>query len=128
EALIAARLDELDHDSRVVLERAAVVGREFWGGAVQQLSPPQARDRIVGDLMSLVRSGLVHPECSLLEGEDAFRFHHVLIRDAAYRAIPKRIRSELHERCADWLDRQPGEHDELVGYHLEQAYLLRLDL
>jgi class 3 adenylate cyclase len=128
DALLAARLDRLDPDSRIILERAAVVGRTFWRGAVQHLSPPQARDGVIGGLLSLVRSGLVDPDRSLLAGEDAFRFHHVLIRDAAYRAIPKRMRSELHERCADWLAALPGEQDELVGYHLEQAHRARVEL
>ena len=54
--------------------------------------------------------------------EDAFRFDHVLIRDVTYAGIPKELRAELHERHADWLDGQPVGSDELVGYHLEQAY------
>ena len=36
--------------------------------------------------------------------EDVFRFHHVLIRDAAYRRLLKEARAELHERFAAWLD------------------------
>jgi predicted ATPase len=50
---------------------------------------------------------------------------HLLIRDAAYDAIPKRLRAKLHERFADWLETKVGdrvaEHDEILGYHLEQA-------
>ncbi len=46
----------------------------------------------------------------------------MLIRDAAYERIPKALRSELHERFADWLDGRGDEFDEIVGYHLEQAY------
>jgi hypothetical protein len=124
DALLAARLDLLQPDGRAVLEAAAVVGREFWRGAVEHLDPPVAPGRVVGELLGLVRSGLVHPDRSLLDGEDAFRFHHVLIRDAAYRAIPKKARVGLHERAADWLAQLPGENDELVGHHLEQAYRL----
>ena len=62
-------------------------------------------------------------------GEDAFRFRHVLIRDAAYEALPKEPRAELHERFADWLERVAGdrveEHEEIIGYHLEQAHQYR---
>ena len=58
-------------------------------------------------------------------GADGLRFSHGLIRDAAYRFLPKETRSELHERLALWLDRaaeQPlGEQEEVVGYHLEHA-------
>ena len=43
----------------------------------------------------------------------------------AYAGIPKAIRADLHEGFANWLQSQPagfGEHDEIVGYHAEQAY------
>ncbi len=60
-------------------------------------------------------------------GGSAFRFRHWLIHDAAYRAAPKELRAELHERFADVLARR-GADDELVGYHLEHAYLLSTEL
>ena len=62
-----------------------------------------------------------------MPGDDGFRFGHILIRDAAYDAIPKRQRAALHEHFADWLEERLGDDapDEVVGYHLEQAYLLR---
>jgi len=59
------------------------------------------------------------------------RFHHVLIRDAAYRRLLKGTRAELHEQLADWIEAQGGdapEHDEIIGRHLEQAHQLRREL
>ena len=53
------------------------------------------------------------------------------MQEAVYRAAPKRLRAELHERYADRLDKElPDlpELDEFVGYHLEQAYHLRTEL
>ena len=44
---------------------------------------------------------MIRPDASDLPGEDAFRFIHVLVRDAAYRAIGKEARAELHRRVAD---------------------------
>ena len=64
-------------------------------------------------------------------GDDAFRFRHMLIRDAAYDGLPKAIRAELHERFAEWLEshgRDLLEFDEILGYHLEQAYTYRREL
>ena len=82
--------------------------------------------------MALVRKELIRPERTTLPGEDAFRFRHLLIRDAAYEAIPKAQRAELHERFADWLERVAGdavvEQEEIVGYHLEQAHGYRTQL
>ncbi len=128
EALLASRLDRLDLDERAVLERAAVVGREFWRGAVTALSPQDELAAVNRHLMSLVRKGLVRRAPSDLPREDALRFHHVLIRDVAYAGIPKSVRAELHERAADWLEKRADEPNEVVGYHLEQAHGYRSEL
>src|SRR4051812_6508636 len=121
-ALLAARLDQLAAPERTVLERGAVEGELFHHGAVSALSPdePQLSNR----LTALVRKEFVRPDTPQLAGTDAFRFRHLLIRDAAYHGMSKAERAELHERFANWLDEHAGnlsERDELVGYHLEQA-------
>jgi tetratricopeptide (TPR) repeat protein len=128
EALLASRLDRLPPGERAVLERAAVAGREFWRSAIEALTPAAERASAASDLMALVRRRLVRPEQAALAGEDGFRFHHVLIRDVAYAALPEATRAELHERLARWLDGSAPEMDELIGYHLEQAALLRAEL
>jgi class 3 adenylate cyclase/tetratricopeptide (TPR) repeat protein len=123
QALLAARLDQLDHSERAVLERGAVEGQVFHRGAVEALASDELP---VGErLLGLVRKELVRPYTAQLPGEEAFRFRHLLIRDAAYDALPKSVRAQLHLRFADWLDehgRRLAELDEIVGYHLEQAY------
>jgi DNA-binding SARP family transcriptional activator len=121
EAVIAARLDLLEPEERAVLQRAAIVGRLFSRGAMQDLSPASEMAAVGECLIGLAEKRLVH-RC-----RDGFRFHHVLVRDVAYASLPKAERSELHERLADWLDGR-GEPDELVGYHLEQAHRLRAEL
>lgn len=82
--------------------------------------------------MTLVRKELIRPDRSDFAGEEAFRFRHILIRDAAYEAMPKEVRAELHEGFAIWLERVTGtrskEYDEIVGYHLAQAHNLRMEL
>jgi class 3 adenylate cyclase/tetratricopeptide (TPR) repeat protein len=131
-ALLAARLDRLSSDERRVLEAASVVGKEFFLGAVRELAPEGLRPAVPALLMALVRKELVRPDRSTLAGEDAFRFRHLLIRDATYDAMPKELRAELHERAADWLERVAGdrvaEQEEIVGHHLEQAYRYRMEL
>ncbi|MGH2555994.1 MAG: ATP-binding protein, partial [Actinomycetota bacterium] len=125
-ALITARLDRLEREERAVIERAAVVGRVFWWGAVAELSPEGERPAIGGGLQSLTRKDLIRPDQSELGQEDAFRFSHILIRDAAYSGIPKAVRAELHERLAGWVHARTrdraGEYEEIVGHHLESAY------
>jgi class 3 adenylate cyclase/tetratricopeptide (TPR) repeat protein len=125
QALLAARLDRLDPLEREVLQRASVVGKEFWPGAVAALN---GGDEALGTtLLGLVRRELVEPAVSSVPGQDGFRFRHVLIRDAAYAGIPKRTRADLHERFAGWLELHDTP-EELHGYHLEQAYRYRGEL
>jgi class 3 adenylate cyclase/tetratricopeptide (TPR) repeat protein len=126
QALLSARLDRLVPGERVLLEAAAVVGKEFWRSAVIHLSAPAAE--VSALLQRLVRRGFIQPERSSLPEEDAFRFGHILIRDATYSGIAKEIRAELHERFADWLDESESPYEEIVGYHLEQAYRYRAEL
>jgi class 3 adenylate cyclase/tetratricopeptide (TPR) repeat protein len=126
-ALLAARLDQLEAAERGVLERGAVEGELFHRGPLQALTGAQ----VTSQLGSLVRRELIRPDSGLLPGEDAFRFCHLLIRDAAYDALPKKTRAELHERFAGWLEGHGGalvERDEIVGYHLQQAYRYRSEL
>jgi class 3 adenylate cyclase/tetratricopeptide (TPR) repeat protein len=129
QALLSARLDRLDLPERRVLERGAVEGEIFHRGALQALSPeePQVTPR----LAALVRERLIKPDAPQLPGDDAFRFCHLLIRDAAYSALPKATRAELHERFALWLEEHGAtlvELDEILGYHFEQAWRYRAEL
>ena len=125
QAVIAARLDSLDQDDGTVLQCAAVVGRDFSLRAVLELVPVELRPAATSVLLGLMRKELIRPHA--VGDEDGFRFRHALIRDAAYDGMPKGFRSVLHERHADWLGAIRTE-DVLVGYHLEQAVLLRREL
>ena len=131
-ALLTARLDRLDADDRAVIERASVVGRVFWWGAVCNLSPPQLQPTVIRHLQSLAQKELIHPDAPGPDREVAFRFAHILIRDAAYQGIPKAERAELHERLAGWIEQEArelaGEYEEILGYHLERATTLLLEL
>jgi predicted ATPase len=95
-----------------------VIGRVFEREMLADLAP-----LVDADLASLQRKTLVHA----LKLEAGYRFHHPLVRDVAYRSIPKARRAGLHEQLAKNLHRG-HRPDELVGYHFEQAYRLRLEL
>jgi class 3 adenylate cyclase len=131
-ALLDARLERLGGMERAVLERGSVEGKVFHRGSVLQLSPEGER-AVVGDcLTALVRNDLVRPDSTSFADENAFRFRHQLLRDAAYESLPKEARSHLHERFAAWLEEKVGErvseYEEILGYHLEQAYRYRVEL
>jgi len=127
-ALLAARLDRLPPAERTVVERAAVIGREFPLRAVAALVPNGLRAEATEHVLTLARKDLVEPyPWAFAADEDGFRFRHGLIREAAYESIPKETRAGIHEQYAGWFDRYSGE-DVIVGYHLEQAYRLLREL
>jgi class 3 adenylate cyclase/tetratricopeptide (TPR) repeat protein len=125
QAVLAARVASLDPGERIVLERAAVEGRNFKWSSVATLLPESERAELGQHLMALIGRQLIQPDPSPFAAEDAFRFNHVLIQDAAYGGLPKELCAELHERLANWLALNHDGEDEIVGYHLEQAYRCR---
>ena len=124
-ALLAARLERLDAEERRVVQRASTIGREFRRDAVLDLSPKEERGAVGPALQMLVRRELLRHS-----GDEGFRFRHLLLQEVAYDSLPKQARAELHERFADWLERttEDSEYEEIVGYHLEQAYTYRAEL
>jgi class 3 adenylate cyclase/tetratricopeptide (TPR) repeat protein len=132
QAVLTSRIDRLPESERAVLEAAAVEGRTFHRGALAELVAARHHDRLDAALGSLVHRGLIGPGRSEFANEAGYRFDHILIRDATYSLVPKRVRADLHERHATWLEQRSdyelGEHEEVIGYHLEQALRCRLEL
>ena len=126
QALLAARLDRLGSDERTVIQRASVVGRVFSIDDVSTLMHDTEPHIVEAHLQALIRKELIRPEPSRYVGEDEFRFRHHLIRDAAYQSMAKQTRADMHERFGDFLEQRDeiraADRDELIGYHLEQAF------
>jgi class 3 adenylate cyclase/tetratricopeptide (TPR) repeat protein len=101
QALITARLDRLDEDTRRTLQLASVIGRSF-------LEP--VLDAVAGDgadlrtrLSTLERVGLIAETARTPERE--YAFHHSLTQEATYGTILRRERRELHLRVGEALER-----------------------
>jgi tetratricopeptide (TPR) repeat protein len=129
-ALLAARLDRLPDEERAAIEAAAVEGQVFHEGSVAELL---RRDigSVHDALAVLARRDFIRAEDAVFSGQHAFRFRHLLIRDAAYESIPKAARTSLHERHAAWLEglgERTLELDEIIGYHYEQSFRYRAEL
>lgn len=130
QSLLAARVERLPGDERSVLELASVIGAEFNLGALRDLAGPTPH--LPALLESMRRKELVEPTGTYWGDEPVHRFHHVLIRDAAYRRLLKTTRADLHERVAVWTDRAAehliGEHEAVIAFHYEQAHSYRGEL
>ncbi|KUI17740.1 adenylate cyclase [Mycobacterium lehmannii] len=130
-ALLASRLERLDPADRRVLEIASVVGSDFSVGTVRALAGGQA-DAITMSLNRLRRLELAQPTGTYVGDEAVWGFHHVLVRDVAYRRLLKSDRADLHVRLADWVEAGgPSvafEADEMIARHLEAAHAYRHEL
>jgi len=131
EALVAARLDALNQEERAVVEPAAVIGLSFPMDAVDELVDAEIRAVLEAELTALTGKQLVRRAQG---DEPIFRFGHQVIRDTAYGGLLKRLRAALHERFVVWAERvnrergRETEFEEILGYHLEQAYRYRTEL
>src|SRR3954447_21258633 len=129
QALLTARLDQLDREQRAVIDPASVIGHYFQQSALDELVEEFVRDQIGDRLDELAREQFVRSE-----GASLYRFDHILIRDSVYDGLLKRARATIHERFVEWGDRVNGdramEFEEISGHHLEQAhrYLIELGL
>ncbi|MBA3333173.1 MAG: AAA family ATPase [Actinobacteria bacterium] len=121
QALIAARIDHLPPAGKRLLQRASVVGRVFWKGALEHLSPDvEDIEALLEDLQQ--REFVLREPRSSISGEPAYRFKHLLIREVAYTGLAKLARAQYHARFAEWLaDRTGEELLEIRAYHLDQA-------
>jgi class 3 adenylate cyclase/tetratricopeptide (TPR) repeat protein len=125
QALIAARLDTLAPERKVLLHDAAVVGKVFWSGGVAAMSGADEASVRAG-LQELVRKELVRSvRESSVKDQAEYAFWHALVRDVAYSQIPRRQRIAKHVAAAEWIEQMAGEratdHAELLAYHYEQA-------
>ena len=128
QGMLQARLDALPPSAREALQRASILGRNFWAGALAALGSGEA-----SLLEALREQGLVLArERSSIAGEREYVFKHALLRDAAYGSLLKRQRPVLHALAADWLIDHAGEryaelaaqiarHAELAGRAAEAA-------
>jgi predicted ATPase/class 3 adenylate cyclase len=134
QALLAARLDDLSREERATIEPAAVIGLVFPQPAVAELVPEAVRPFVPANLSALDRKQLLQREGTMDTEDEAYRFRNLLIRDATYGSLLKRARAQMHERFVTWAERvnrergREEEFEEILGYHLEQAYRYRTEL
>ena len=127
QALLEARLDKLQRGERATAEPAAVIGMEFPQSAVASLAMPRLRSGVEEPLAALSRKNFIRPMTSA-DSELRYRFDHHLVRDTVYNGLLKRARATLHIEFVRWADQanadvdRSREFEEILGYHLEQAY------
>jgi tetratricopeptide (TPR) repeat protein len=126
QAIIAARLDGLSAENKLVLQDAAVIGRVVWPGALARIEDRSYRfvDRQLHELVR--KEFLTRVDPSSVAGEPEFRFRHILVRDVAYEQIPRARRAEIHRATAEWLESlspdRTADRAEMLALHYLSAY------
>ncbi len=123
ESLLSTRIDGLDAQVKRVLQYAAIVGRRFWAGVIEDAL---ARRSVASELSTLEHGALVRSEPrSAVEGDREFVFEHLLMHEVAYGGLLRGLRAELHEAVAEWLEQRlgdrPGDHDDWIAFHFERS-------
>lgn len=125
-ALIQARLDSLQEDEKNTLQRAAVIGDEFWDGTLQALDGSPSN--LEAALERLAQRGLIDA-CheSQFSGLKEYFFASSILREVTYETVLLRKRQVYHQLAGDWLvsaalqaGRQ-GEYAAVIAGHYHQA-------
>ena len=119
QGIIAARLDALPGEEKELMQRAAVIGRVFWLGALGR-----ERWKLEERLHSLERKEFVRRERrGSVAGEAEYAFSHALVREVAYEQIPRSQRADKHRAAAEWIESlgRPEDHAEMLAHHRLQA-------
>ena len=99
DAVLGSRLDSLEELERIVIERAALVGKQFSLEEVLVLLEEDQQAGVLEALEKLTGKELLQEDGP---GQRRFGFPHALIRDVAYQRITPEERARLHERYAEW--------------------------
>ena len=129
DAVLDARLDRLNEEEKLVLERAAVVGNRFSPAEVAALMDLPVLEEVARALEALARKDLLcfAPNLAAEElGDDVYRFRHALIKESAYRRIAMDVLADLHCRYAKWRSERIGDDkphgNQILGYHYGMAH------
>ena len=121
QALITARLDTLEEDTRRTLQLASVIGRSFPERVLHAVAGDGAELR--GRLGELERAGLIRETARTPERE--YAFHHSLTQEAAYGTILRRDRRTLHARVGAALEglyeHRLEEFAPVLAHHFREA-------
>ena len=118
QALLVARIDRLDAETRATLQLASVIGRTFDARILRAVSDTASSLDL--QLAALQRLELVR-EVGRKPGLE-YTFKHELARDAAYNTILLRRRRELHRQVGEAMETLFADTIEEVAHRLAQHF------
>lgn len=120
--LLQTRIDSLLQPERLVLQRAAVIGRIFWSSAVEALAEADGVNlsgvsQILATLME--REFIFLRETTALAGSREYVFRQAMLREVLYDGLVERQRTAYHSAAAAWL--AEASTDRAAEYHTQIA-------
>ena len=124
--ILQARLDRLSPVEREVLQRASVVGRQFWDAIIGQLGETSQMLNVTSLLDTIENRELIfRQDNSSFEGVNEYFFKHAMVRDVTYETVLLKLRRVYHAQVAQWLEgnagERIGEYLNLIATHYELA-------
>ena len=129
QAVLAARIDDLDGPAKGVLRDASVIGLRSTIGALEAVGRASGHGDpavVRSALLSLLDRRLLEPDA---EGD--YRFAHTLVRDVAYAGLAKVERARRHAAVAQWAQDASGrgaETDLVTAAQGERAVRLAAEM
>ncbi len=122
-ALVQSRLQDLEPDARRIARAASVFGETFWDHGVAAVlgQAPEAADLDAWLKILTAREVFTTSSAGRFPGTRQYRFHHGLLRDAAYAMLTDADRLVGHRLAGEWLE-GAGETDALtIAEHYERS-------
>jgi tetratricopeptide (TPR) repeat protein len=119
--LITGRLDRLDKQTKRILQKASVIGRDFLYEILKRIS--ELEERIDGELSQLERLDLIRTRS--LQPDIEYMFKHALTQEIVYNGLLKKQRREIHEQIAQVMESvfndRLAEFNETLAYHFARG-------
>ena len=115
QSLLAARMEKLPPEDRVVLQAAAAIGRRFDPALLSLVV--EAQDDVGTALKRLQAQDIVYRDANSSD----YLFKHILLRDSVYQSLLTERRSDLHRKIAEALEKRSegrlAEAAETLAHH-----------
>jgi class 3 adenylate cyclase/tetratricopeptide (TPR) repeat protein len=126
--LVAARLDGLTPQERLVLEDAAVLGSS---GQAEWLAIMHRKAHGGDGAVRSALGGLQDKDLLALDGE-SWEFRSEVVREVTYGTMTKERRATVHAGIASWLEREARPHHDAIvdriAHHYARAATLAAEL
>ncbi len=127
--VLQARLETLSPPEKTLIQRASVVGREFWDALLADLTlanPEQPALAVAQHLESLRNRAMVaRRERSSFPGANEYTFKHAVLQETVYETVLLKQRKQYHAQVAAWLEKHAGDREPeywpRIAAHYERA-------